>query len=134
MTEKQKQIWDALVLLDSRALLAAIVNYYGAQFYSDEFAEFLVDEGILESSGEVGIEECIEGPGDDDYVIMDCGPLSYKTAVCVQSGWADKGKYKQFDSEAEAVKAIKEDMAVQGFRSNIWRQDDHGGMSRYDMS
>jgi hypothetical protein len=53
--------------------------------------------------------------------------------VCVQSGWADKGKYKQFDTEEEAVKAIKEDMAAQGCWPGVWKEDDHGGISRYNI-
>jgi hypothetical protein len=46
MTGKKARIWEALVSLDSKTLLATVVNYYGAQFYSDSLVEFLADEGL----------------------------------------------------------------------------------------
>jgi hypothetical protein len=107
------------------------------QLLDDGFTEFLVDEGLMEPTEDdeedEEDDEELEGPGDDDYIILDCGPLGSKTAVYVQSGWADKSKYKQLDTEEEAVKAIKEDMTAQKYWPNVWREDDHGGVSPYDI-
>jgi hypothetical protein len=139
MTDQQDQMWD-MVSLDGETLLRAFTDYHGMQLLDDGFAEFLVDEGLMEQpdddeeNDDDEEDEEPEGPGDDDYVILDCGPLGSKTAVCVQSGWADKSKYKQFDTEEEAVKAIKEDIRAQCFWPSVWREDDHGGITLYDMA
>jgi hypothetical protein len=133
MTEQQDQVWDTLVSLDSLTLLRVITGYHGMQILDDGFAGFLVDEGLMELfDDEDDEDEELEGPGEDDYVISDCGPLGSRTAVCIQSGWADKGKYRQFDTEEEAVKAIKEDMAAQQCWPDVWKEDDHGGVSLYE--
>jgi hypothetical protein len=125
-TEKQlDRMWDILISLDSETLLRAITNYNGLQILDDGFAEFLVDEGLMEPDEEE--EEEPEEPGEDDYVISNCSPLGSRTVVSVQTRWADKSKSKVFNTEEEAVKAIKEDMAAQKYRPNVWRQDDHGG-------
>jgi hypothetical protein len=140
MTERQEEIWDILVSLDSETLLNAITDYHGMKILDEGFAEFLVDEGIMEQADDDEKDEDEEedeepeGPGDDDYVIIDCGPLGNRTAVCVQSGWADKSKYKQFDTEEEAVKAIKKDMTAQQYWPDVWREDDHGGVALYNIS
>jgi hypothetical protein len=142
MNAQQENMWDVLVSLDSQTLLQAVTDYHGMQLLDDGFAGFLVDEGLMEQEDDEGDEdddddeeedEEPEVPGEDDYVMSDCGPLGSRTVVCVQSGWADKGKYKQFDTEEEAVKAIKEDMATQRYWPGVWKEDDHGGISRYNI-
>ncbi|MDR1315702.1 MAG: hypothetical protein LBK13_02410 [Spirochaetales bacterium] len=137
MTDLKAEIWDVLVSLDSKTLLQVITDYHGMQILDDGFAGFLADEGLMEQAGgddddDDEEDEQPEGPGDDDYFILDCGPLGSKTAVCVQSGWADKSKYKQFDTEEKAAKAIKEDMAAQKYWPNVWKEDDHGGITPYN--
>jgi hypothetical protein len=132
MTKTQNRLWNALASLDSGAVLASITNYRGMQLLDDGFAEFLVDEGLLEpeedEEDKEGEEEQRE-PGEDDYVISDCGPLGSKTAVLNQSGWADRDELKVFDAEEEAVKAIRADMVAQKIYSSVWREDDHGGLA-----
>jgi hypothetical protein len=133
--KEQYEIWDVLVSLDSETLLKVITDYHGMRILNEEgFIDHLVDEGLMIEEGANDDEEDEEpkGPGDDDYVISDCGPLGSKTVVCAQSGWADKSRYKQFDTEEEAVKAIKEDMTAQQYWPNVWKEDDHGGVSLYD--
>jgi hypothetical protein len=129
MTEQQEQMWDVLVALDGETLLQAITDYHGLQILDDGFAEFLVDDGLMEQPDE---EE--EEPEDGDYIISDCGALGSCTQVCVFCGhWADKAHAKLFDTEEAAEKAIKADMEAQNYWPDVWRQDDHGGMSRYEM-
>jgi hypothetical protein len=104
-----ERVWDVLVSLDSETLLRAVTDYHGTQILDEDFAEFLVDEGLMEPSDEDEDEE-EEEPEEDDYVISDCSPLGSRTVVSVQTRWADKSKSKVFDTEEEAVKAIKEDI------------------------
>jgi hypothetical protein len=49
MTDLQNQIWDTLVSLDSEALLSIFVDYRGGQILDEGFAEFLIDEGIIDA-------------------------------------------------------------------------------------
>jgi hypothetical protein len=138
--KEQYEIWDVLVSLDSETLLKVITDYHGMQILTEEgFIDHLVDEGLMkdeyaydDEENDEDEDEKLEGPGDGDYVILDCGPLGSKITVYVQSGWADKSKYKQFDTEDKAAKAIKEDMAAQQFWPNVWREDDHGGVALYN--
>jgi hypothetical protein len=49
-TEKQlDRMWDILIDLDSETLLRAITNYHGMRVLDEDFAEFLVGEGLLDS-------------------------------------------------------------------------------------
>jgi hypothetical protein len=50
MTDQQDQMWDTLVSLDSATLLRTITDYHGMQLLDDGFAEFLVDEGLMEQA------------------------------------------------------------------------------------
>jgi hypothetical protein len=104
------------------------------QLFDEGFAEYLVDEGIMESDEDDDDDDDEEPikPEDDDYVMSACGPLGGMIGVSVQSGWANKDKYKRFDTEAEAVLAIREDMKAQQFWSDVWWVDDHGGIERYN--
>jgi hypothetical protein len=70
---------------------------------------------------------------DGDYVMAGSPPLGSITVVSVHNDrWADREISKGFSTEAEAVKAIKEDMAAQNYWPNVWIADDHGGLSLYD--
>jgi hypothetical protein len=138
MKDRQEEAWDALQQLDSATILNIITDYHGMQLFDDGFIGFLEDEGWLEQAEDDDDEvdddeEEPEEPEEDDYVILDCGTLGSKTIVSVQSRWADKCISKIFDTEEEAVKAIKEDMAAQQYWPNVWREDDHGGVTLYDM-
>jgi hypothetical protein len=132
MLDLRAKIWDALTDLDSETLLNVLTGYHGTRLLDEGFAEYLVGEGIMESDEDGdGDEEPIK-PEDDDYVMSDCGLLGSMIGVSVQSGWANKDKYKRFDTETEAVAAIREDMKAQQFWSDVWRVDDRGGIERYD--
>jgi hypothetical protein len=56
-TERQERIWDTLVSLDSKTLLRAVTDYHGMQILDDRFAEFLVDEGLIEGEPEEDEDE-----------------------------------------------------------------------------
>jgi hypothetical protein len=65
-TEQQDQVWDTLVSLDSLTLLRALTDYHGTQLLDEGFADFLVDEGLMEGSedeDDEDDEEEPEGPG-----------------------------------------------------------------------
>jgi hypothetical protein len=132
------EVWDVLVSLDSETLLRVITDYHGMQILTKKgFIDHLVDKGLMIDEyaydDDDEEDEEPEGPGDDDYVISGCGPLGSQIIVSTQSKWADRRISKIFDTEEEAVEAIRKDMAEQSFWSNVWRQDDHGGIALYDM-
>ena len=52
MTERQKEIWDALCELDSERVLVLLTDWYGLQLFDDEFYGFLIDEGIIDEHEE----------------------------------------------------------------------------------
>lgn len=47
MTELQKKIWYRLCELDGEEVARLFTNFYGNQLLSEEFKEFLEDEGVL---------------------------------------------------------------------------------------
>lgn len=47
MTELQKKIWYKLCGLDGEEVARLFTNFYGNQLLSEEFKEFLEDEGVL---------------------------------------------------------------------------------------
>ena len=49
MTELQTKIWDALCELSGEEVARLFTNYYGNQLLSEDFKEFLQDEGYMES-------------------------------------------------------------------------------------
>jgi len=59
MTEKQKEMYSALIGLSSERAVDLILNCYGTQLLNDSFYEFLLEEEILE-------EEMIEYEDNDD--------------------------------------------------------------------
>jgi hypothetical protein len=88
----------------------------------------------MEPEEEEEEEEEPDGPEEGDYIIADGPPLGSVTIVGVCNGrWNDRDRSKRFTTEEEAVKAIKEDMAAQEYWPNVWREDDHGGITLYDM-
>lgn len=47
MTELQKKIWYKLCELDGEEVARLFTNYYGNQLLSEEFKEWLEEEGVL---------------------------------------------------------------------------------------
>lgn len=47
MTELQKKIWYRLCELDGEEVARLFTNFYGNQLLSEEFKEFLEEEGVL---------------------------------------------------------------------------------------
>lgn len=47
MTELQKEIWYRLCELDGEEVARLFTDFYGNQLLSEEFKEFLEDEGVL---------------------------------------------------------------------------------------
>jgi hypothetical protein len=109
----------------------AFVDYRGEQILDAGFAEFLVDEGIMEQPEE---EEDAEEPEEGDYIMSDCGPLGSRTQVTrYNDKWAGGMRLRTFEDEELAVEVIKEDMEAKKYWPNVWKRDDHGGITLYDM-
>lgn len=47
MTELQKKIWYRLCELDGEEVARLFTNFYGNQLLSEEFKEWLEEEGVL---------------------------------------------------------------------------------------
>ena len=47
LDERQTEIWDALCQLSAEDVALMFTNYYGNQLLSEDFREFLVQEGVL---------------------------------------------------------------------------------------
>lgn len=47
MTELQKKIWYRLCELDGEEVAHLFTNFYGNQLLSEEFKEWLEEEGVL---------------------------------------------------------------------------------------
>lgn len=60
MTRQQMMMWDVLCEMSGEEVARAMTNYHGNRLLSNDFAEFLVDEGYCEPES-VGLES------DDDY-------------------------------------------------------------------
>lgn len=52
MTDMQEMMWDALCEMSGENVARVFTNYYGNQLLSEEFHQFLVDEGYMESEDE----------------------------------------------------------------------------------
>lgn len=52
MTDIQEKMWDALVGMSGEDVARAFTNFFGSQLLSEDFCQFLVDEGYMESEGE----------------------------------------------------------------------------------
>jgi hypothetical protein len=65
-------------------------------------------------------------PDEDDAFISPTGQLGAQTNATY------RGKFLGvFDSDEEAVEAIRERMNADGFFPNIWQTSDHGNVSLY---
>ena len=47
MDKHQREIWDALCDLGAEEVLNLITDYHGLQLLSEDFKEFLEDEGVI---------------------------------------------------------------------------------------
>lgn len=47
MTELQKKIWNALCELEGEEVVRMFTNYYGTQLLTEDFKEFLEEEGAM---------------------------------------------------------------------------------------
>lgn len=47
MTELQKEIWYKLCELDGEEVARLFTNFYGNQLLSEEFKEWLEEEGVM---------------------------------------------------------------------------------------
>lgn len=47
MDERQERIWDLLCELSGEDVARLFTNYYGNQLLSEDFEEFLADEGYM---------------------------------------------------------------------------------------
>ena len=47
MTELQKEIWYKLCELDGEEVARLFTNFFGNQLLSEEFKEFLEEEGVM---------------------------------------------------------------------------------------
>lgn len=52
MTNIQEKMWDTLVEMSGEDVTRAFTNFFGNQLLSEEFHQFLVDEGYMESEDE----------------------------------------------------------------------------------
>jgi hypothetical protein len=130
MTALQEQVWDALVSLDSETLLRTFTDYHGLQIFDEDFAEFLVDEGLMEPEviGRGGEDEegDEETPEDEDYVVRE-----ERDGIFV--GIIGGSPLGTFTTHVDAQAAITSDMKERNFYPNVWQESDHGNISRYKM-
>lgn len=47
MDEIQVKIWDALCNLDGETVARLFTNYYGNQLLTEDFSEFIEEEGVI---------------------------------------------------------------------------------------
>lgn len=52
MTDMQEKMWDTLVEMSGEDVAKAFTNFFGNQLLSEDFHQFLVDEGYIESEDE----------------------------------------------------------------------------------
>jgi hypothetical protein len=82
-------------------------------------------DGTLDISENVPEEN---EPQEDDMYLSDSGPLGSKTSVSVNQNFLG-----EYNSEEEAVKAIKEWINKNKFYPNIWYVSDHGNIIPYSI-
>lgn len=72
-------------------------------------------------------EEITDGemePSPSDYIMSDSGTLGSKTSVSSEDG----GFLGEFDTNDEALEAIKQDMEKNKIYSDVWQMSDHGNL------
>lgn len=47
MDKNQIEIWNALCNLDGETVAGLFTNYYGNQLLTDDFREFMEEEGVI---------------------------------------------------------------------------------------
>lgn len=52
MTDMQEMMWDVLVEMSGEDVARAFANFFGNQLLNEDFHQFLVDEGYMESEDE----------------------------------------------------------------------------------
>lgn len=52
MTDMQEMMWDVLCEMSGEDVARVFPNYYGNQLLNEDFHQFLVDEGYMESEDE----------------------------------------------------------------------------------
>jgi hypothetical protein len=52
MTDIQEKMWDVLVEMSGEDVARAFANFFGNQLLNEDFHQFLVDEGYMESEDE----------------------------------------------------------------------------------
>lgn len=52
MTDIQEKMWDTLVEMSGEDVARAFINFFGDQLLSEEFHQFLVNEGYMENEDE----------------------------------------------------------------------------------
>ena len=52
MTDMQEMMWDVLCEMSGEDVARVFTNYYGNQLLSEDFHQFLVDEGYIENEDE----------------------------------------------------------------------------------
>jgi hypothetical protein len=95
------------------------MDYYpSCEFHG---CEVVFDYISLTEDGEL-YESENQQPDSEDYVLTDSGYLGSKTSVSIVDG----GFFDEFDSEDDALDAIKEQMDVEQFYPSVWKVSDHG--------
>ena len=49
MTDMQEKMWDTLVEMSGEDVARAFTNFFGNQLLNEDFRQFLMDEGYMES-------------------------------------------------------------------------------------
>jgi hypothetical protein len=124
MTGQQERMWGALVSLDSKTLLRVITDYCGMQLLDEDFAEFFVDEGLMEQPHDENEDE--DSPEEDDYVVRE-------EHNGVLAGIIGSKPLGTFPTHEEAQAAIRFDMKEHNYYPNVWQESDHGNMHLYMM-
>lgn len=52
MTDIQEKMWDVLCEMSGEDVARVFTDYYGNQLLSDDFHQYLIDEGWMESEEE----------------------------------------------------------------------------------
>ena len=109
-----------------RAKKAAVDAFFRGAGDEDDDAFF----GSSDEQAENPTPEEDMEPSPEDYTISDSGPLGSRTSV----GQIEGKHLGEFNSDEEAIAAIRADMEKHQFYPNVWRVSDHGNWSIMDIS